>query len=843
MRTALSLYDAGFTALVSVVPPNGIISSNSTLSQKDAGKAPGRRNYQGEYVGYNWMTHLPERYEVQQWLLDGSNVGFGAWAYPAIDIDITDPELAEAAIKAVESVLGPSVVRVGRAPKALLIYRCETPLKSFDVRYEGTRHEILGPERHLIQFLGTGRQYVVDGIHPVTGQPYTITDPVHAWQKGPSVLPLLTLDRLIAAFDAIAAAFEKLGLKPSINAAVRSLAGEVSQQSLKAPSIAKLEAVVGDIPNVTPNRDDYIAVGYAIRAASQDDPEAGRQIFHQWCSRWQGGTNDPVQVDTDWDKMAPPYRTGFDWLMDCGRRWGSNMSIWDFGEGEAPPAGGTTGGADTAGFEGTAGGVDPEADHIQAANFSEVALAEKFVKTWNRRLLTVPELGKDVYEWAGARWVRKPERELEHKIIGYLKKVNHQAGASGLSDTKRAEIGNRLGSRRCIQNVSHLVATSTRIAVTPEEVDNDPDILNTPAGPVDLRTGELLRAEPSRLLLRCAGIAPNPRATCPRWLQFMTEVTEGQTDLSVYLQTLAGYAATGHTKEQIFPFFLGTGGNGKSKFIRVLMRILGDYATTAPVELFQTRRSGGGGNEQVHEYHLARLLGARLIVTNETKTGGYWNEHRIKQITGEDRVVARVPHGVPFEFDAQATLIVLGNYSPELDHVSEAMARRLQIVPWNFRPTTPDKDLDAKLEKELPGIMNWILEGARMWYESGLQPPAGVTEETTYYLDEQDAIGLWIEDCVKYDRASTEVLATETVYESYRLWQAGRPGMPMGYPKFTQISAARLQQLGARRARMPAGRRGWKCITLLPTEILPANVTPFRGVAPKPTAGYHVGDE
>lgn len=836
-RNALNYFDAGFTHLISVVPPGATVSAASKIAQADAGKVPGRMNFFGEYSGYNWLEHRPERHEVHQWLLDGANIGFGAWAYPALDIDIDDPALAEAVVSAVETVTGKTVTRVGQYPKTLMLFRCDEPMRSFDIRYEREGHPLLGPERQLIQFLGEGRQYVMDGIHPKTHRPYTVTDPLHALDLlGPAALPTLTADMLIEVFDVIADTMRLFGYRPNAEASARTHAEPITQESLKAPSLLHLESVVSDIPNTTPDRHEYIAVGYAIKAAGQDDPEAARIIFHDWCARWVDGRNDPEQVDQDWDKMVPPYRTGYAWLLGYGRQQGVSTALWMFGPGEAQHQheGKPLSGWELLGEPLADGPGRHPGDDLAAAAYSEVAMAEEFIELNGGRLLTVPDVNSDVYEWNGKTYVKKVGRTLDNMLSGFMKKLFQRVQMTIESPTKRQELGNRLGSRRTINNVASLVANHSSVAACANALDADPDILNTPEGPIDLTTGEYLEARPDRKLVMCTNIAPDYEMETPVWKGFVIDVTLANPGLMRYLQKLAGYCLTGHTREQKFPVFMGSGGNGKSRWVEVQREIMGPYAISAPIELFQTKRAGNDNSSS--EYHLAKLRGARAIFTTETKTGGYWNEHRVKQLTGEDTIVARMPYGQPFEFDSQGTIVVLGNYSPELENVGPAIARRLQIVPWDFSTDQPNENLGKALKAELPGIMAWMIEGAKMWYQEGLGEPEIVKQETEGYLADQDTLGAWVATHVKVsrqaarDEVNTDICTTEELYDSYRRWMALRNRMPTGFHKFGQLISPRLRHMGARRRRNGVVR-GWLGVQVDKQEPLD-NVVPFRPQVP-----------
>ena len=86
--------------------------------------------------------------------LDGSHL-------MAVDIDILDAELALKVEQQTRDMLGDnSLLRIGRAPKRLLLYRCS---------YAATKlHFAEGG----IEILGEDNQFVAFGIHPDTRRPY-----------------------------------------------------------------------------------------------------------------------------------------------------------------------------------------------------------------------------------------------------------------------------------------------------------------------------------------------------------------------------------------------------------------------------------------------------------------------------------------------------------------------------------------------------------------------------------------------------------------------------------------------------------------------------------------------
>ena len=216
-------------------------------------------------------------------------------------------------------------------------------------------------------------------------------------------------------------------------------------------------------------------------------------------------------------------------------------------------------------------------------------------------------------------------------------------------------------------------------------------LLNTPAGVIDLRTGEVLPNDPGLQMTRITRAALG--SACPRWLAFIARITGGDREMAAYLQRIAGYCLTGRTDEQAFFFLHGSGANGKTVFLEVLADVLGSYARTAPLDTFMATRADRQQND------LAGLDGARMVVATETEAGRPWAEARIKAVTGGDRIAVRRLYGEFFETTPGYKLLIAGNHRPRLTGGGAGMARRLHLIP--FDTVIPEHERDGRLREKL----------------------------------------------------------------------------------------------------------------------------------------------
>ena len=242
------------------------------------------------------------------------------------------------------------------------------------------------------------------------------------------------------------------------------------------------------------------------------------------------------------------------------------------------------------------------------------------------------------------------------------------------------------------------------------------------------------------------------------------------------------------------------GANGKSVFISTVAGIFGDYHTTAPIETFTASHSDR------HPTDLAGLRGARLVTATETEEGRRWAEARLKTLTGGDKVAARFMRQDFFEYRPAFKLMIAGNHKPGLRSVDEAIRRRFHLIP--FSVTIPaerrDPELGEKLKAEWPGILQWMIEGCADWQEFGLAPPAAVTGATAAYLEAEDAVAAWIDDCCTRDVSAWETRAP--LFASWKLWAEGAGEYCGPAKRFYQALEAR--GFTARKAAPRAGLRG-----------------------------------
>ncbi|MEI7456687.1 MAG: phage/plasmid primase, P4 family [Nitrosomonadales bacterium] len=436
------------------------------------------------------------------------------------------------------------------------------------------------------------------------------------------------------------------------------------------------------------------------------------------------------------------------------------------------------------------GWVDPapQTEERFTGSGGDVANGRIFASMFRNKLLFIHEtdevLAFDTLQgWASAQ---PGEADRAAKVVlDRLRDKAAEAYKTAPDDpkTKRlmshVERTSRAGNLRAMPEMAKSEEGMTRRL---SEFDNNPMMLGVANGVLDLRTAALLPVSPTLLVSKRCGVAYDAGAECPLFMRFF-EVVQPEADMRQFIQKLAGYILTGGVGEQKLFFFYGAGANGKSVLIELLAWLLGEYAGKIATEMLmhQQRNSAGPSPD------IVSLKGRRLVYANETEEGRRLAEARVKDFTGGDGLVGRVPYGkADINFQPTHKLIMLGNHRPEITDMSNGMWRRIALVPFDV--TIPEADRDPhlleKLKAEGSGILNWMLAGLRQYQRHGLKPPAKITGATAAYKNEMDIVGEWIDE--QCDTGAGAAECKSKVYRAYHHWAESNGHRPMAQGKLTR---------------------------------------------------------
>jgi putative DNA primase/helicase len=419
----------------------------------------------------------------------------------------------------------------------------------------------------------------------------------------------------------------------------------------------------------------------------------------------------------------------------------------------------------------------------------------------------VPQWGKWL-AWDGTRWAVDDScevmRRAKETMLALAEEVRRLRAGKRRKTLMKFALSSQSEGR--LRAMIKLAQSERGIAVHADALDADPWLLNVQNGTVDLRTGQLREHRQADLITKCAPVAYDPEAKAPLWGRFLDTTFEGNAEVMRYVQEAIGYTLTGCTSEQCwFPLY-GVGANGKSVFLGVVRALLGsrDYARHIATETLVVT-----SNHIRIRSDLARLQGARLVSAAETEHGHRLAESLVKQLTGQDPLTARALYQNETEYVPTFKLWLAVNFKPQVRSNDPATWRRIRLIEFKvvIPPEQRDQWLLEKLMGELPGVLNWAIEGCLRWQRDSLRTPAAVLSAVADYRREMDSVGRFIEDeCVTGPLCW---VASKDLRKAYETWCVEMGEAPLS----RKALAADLEERGCKSA-STGTQRGWRGIGL-----------------------------
>lgn len=273
----------------------------------------------------NWEATQATPELLNKWLSNGrTNDGVGVLTRytPAVDLDVYDAGAAAAMAEWVDQYIGVGLLRIGQAPKRLLVFRTDQPFtKTYSASYivPGAPLDKHGkPVPSKVEILGDGQQFVSFAIHPDTQRPYE-------WD-GESLLtvPWQALDALThEQAKQICQAFEQLA-EQYVAAGLWQRHKPGNWQGSQVVAYAGGGHGGFDPLDMKPPRGDVTAEqvaallqqpGIQARAEDRDNwIKCGAALSHQF-----GGSDEGLELWRDWSATAHNFAGD----EDIDYRWGT----------------------------------------------------------------------------------------------------------------------------------------------------------------------------------------------------------------------------------------------------------------------------------------------------------------------------------------------------------------------------------------------------------------------------------------------------------------------------------------------------------------------------------------
>lgn len=779
----------------------------------------------------------------------GILTGQGPFPICAVDIDVTDADLSHQFAEWCRDNLGVSCERVGNAPKILLVYRAEDPNwgKSTSAWFADPAEAdkpFKDMHKHRIEVLGRGQQFVAYHVHPDTNKPYEWVDFFGGLSEfAANDLPVVTKEQIEGAVQTFEQMAEEHGLiwvknsKSRIGALTSSELAD--DEDLLMTTTATMGLLIDDAKRYLEfiNNEDFdtwLRVGMSLHHEFDGSDDA-LQLWNDWSAtasnyssfedleyRWGTFKQTGATIITaHWlvktsenavrDSENQEKRLALDSIKTEITECHDSVELINTVAKKA----GIIARGDIAlrteiaslirsRFKAITGASLALPDIRLAMNsgipaktkgedgrheLSELGNVGRMIDRYGDDLRYVPQTDS-WYSWNGVYWQPVTQLEILQYATATVKALPNEA-IQIKSDEDRAKhkafciFSQRV---RMVEDMVKWARSDERLLTYVNKLDADMNLLGCINGVVDLRTGDLLEPDRDHLISYTTGVKYNPNAKCPVFEQTVLDAFFGDAEMAAFFQRVVGYVTMGCPKESIILIPYGSGNNGKSTIFKSIALALGDYAKTANADTFlgDGRVNGGGAREDI-----LRLRGSRYVYSTEPEEGKELKEGLIKAMTGGEALPARGLYSKhTIEVQPTWTVVMPTNHKPIIKGDDYGIWRRLMLVPFTRNydadpEIKKDVNRSAKLLKELPGILHWIVQGALDYQQNGLNPPLGVVAAKEEYREEMDLLKDWMDSCCLFD-----VNMETTSEELFQSWKgyAERNGVLRLLPSKNHLS-------------------------------------------------------
>lgn len=277
--------------------------------------------------------------------------------------------------------------------------------------------------------------------------------------------------------------------------------------------------------------------------------------------------------------------------------------------------------------------------------------------------------------------------------------------------------------------------------------------------------------------------AYDSEAECPMFLRFLSEVLPdeaAQKVLAEYLGYLFIKNGNKSIKAEKMLVLYGSGANGKSVVFEIMLALLG-RENVSNYSLTSLTDSAG--------YYRAQI--SNKLVNYGSEIGGKLEADMLKKMASGEPIEARQPYGRPLLLHEYAKLIFNCNQLPKDVEQTDAYFRRFLILPFNvtIEEEKQDKLLASKIiESELPGILNWILEGLKRLLEQGKFTKCKISEDVlNRYKIESDSVQMFLEEFnIQRSSDTKKYEPLKIIYEVYRKFCLESGYKPLNKSNFTK---------------------------------------------------------
>lgn len=254
----------------------------------------------------------------------------------------------------------------------------------------------------------------------------------------------------------------------------------------------------------------------------------------------------------------------------------------------------------------------------------------------------------------------------------------------------------------------------------------------------------------------------NDKAECQLWLKTLDEIFQSDEKKISLLQEFFGYCITPDISHKKALLLLGDSDSGKSTVLNILRMMLGSKnCSSVPLKYIS------------HPQYTPMMINKLVNIDADVSKDAQSYEAEFKIITSGEPISCNQKFIETFEFVPHCKIVLAANIFPKITDHSSAFYTRLILIPCEriFSEVEKNRQLVKQLSPELPGILNWSIQGLRRLNDRGMFEQHEFMKDAVQELeDENNPTNVFFNEHIEIESSDHVYIEKMELYDKYKKW-------------------------------------------------------------------------
>lgn len=337
------------------------------------------------------------------------------------------------------------------------------------------------------------------------------------------------------------------------------------------------------------------------------------------------------------------------------------------------------------------------------------------------------------------------------------------------------------------------------------------EILNLKNGMVNPYNGEMQGHNSIFYSTRMINYDYKEYDNCDLWIKTLNEILDNDNNKINLLQEFFGYCLTHDTRREKALLLLGESRTGKSTILNTLQYVVGD-----------SNCSHVGLEYLINPQYTSSMVNKLVNIDGEVSKKAEAFEKQFKTVVTGHEIKSNDKFMPPFDFRPFCKFVMSANEFPKITDHSSAFYKRLILIPCDrvFEDNEQNINLRDDLIKELPGILNWAIEGLKRLNEKGFTKDESMKAAVKQLEDENNPVNLFFDEYIEASVISDTYIEKGDLYSKYTQWSDRTNNYKLSQSRFASCVFKKFHKQTAKNSRLDnGGKRIWRNLKYIDMNI------------------------